>query len=554
VEILQATPSHASSKGSGQAEPGAAEPGVAEPGVAEPGLAEHGVAEHSARGHSASGHSASGHSVVEAGPSEHSEAEAGSACRPCRSGRGAGRGAKRSSALLLAVPLAAALAVASAPPAAASVVPNGRAMTANVAAPPRVAASTEVASTEVASTEVASTEVGSTEVASTEVGSAVAASNCHLPVASDPYDGFKVGVPGGWDVSSLQGLIGVTANAAGTEGALLYPALLTSGVTTHSLLSSFLGYEDKTLGKQGASLTYSEHPGAQPAASLEIRAGGTVLAGRAGVLVLPLRTQVTDKLGVAYAYWAPQAQLAAAAPTLSEIASCYQPEQADLFQLFRNVGAFTFTMPPGWRVSSLNQNFIQLNGFGTGAGVTYELWGPFEQGVNATQPITSVGSAISYMFNLYGIKVNQVLSSYVLPGQATEYMEFVGTLNGKAIHGIVNMVASIDGPSAAGVIRLGLATPALWNSVNGGLVQMMGSIQHNFSGDLQQIAQLNRQWQDFSGQVSDFDDILNNQQLVQDPTNGNLYEAPYSAWDQEGPNGPGYYLANGQQLNPVQRP
>ena len=514
MEILQATPSHASSKGSGQAEPG---------------VAEHGVAEHSARGHSASGHSASGHSVVEAGPSEHSEAEAGSACRPCRSGRGAGRGAKRSSALLLAVPLAAALAVASAPPAAASVVPNGRAMTANVAAPPRVAASTEVAS-------------------------AVAASSCHLPVASDPYDGFKVGVPGGWDVSSLQGLIGVTANAAGTEGALLYPALLTSGVTTHSLLSSFLGYEDKTLGKQGASLTYSEHPGAQPAASLEIRAGGTVLAGRAGVLVLPLRTQVTDKLGVAYAYWAPQAQLAAAAPTLSEIASCYQPEQADLFQLFRNVGAFTFTMPPGWRVSSLNQNFIQLNGFGTGAGVTYELWGPFEQGVNATEPITSVGSAISYMFNLYGIKVNQVLSSYVLPGQATEYMEFVGTLNGKAIHGIVNMVASIDGPSAAGVIRLGLATPALWNSVNGGLVQMMGSIQHNFSGDLQQIAQLNRQWQDFSGQVSDFDDILNNQQLVQDPTNGNLYEAPYSAWDQEGPNGPGYYLANGQQLNPVQRP
>jgi hypothetical protein len=381
---------------------------------------------------------------------------------------------------------------------------------------------------------------------------AVASSNCRLPVDTDLYDGFKVGVPSGWDVSSLQGLIGVTANTAGTEGALLYPALLTSGVTTQSLLSSFLGYEAKSLGKDGASLSYSERPG--PTATFLVHEGGTVLAGRAGVLVLPLRTEVTNRLGVAFAYWAPEAQLSAAAPTLADIASCYQPERAELFQLFRNVGAFTFTMPPGWRVSNLNQDYIQLNGFGTGAGVVYELWGPFEQGVNVNQPITSPGSAINYMFNLYGIKITQVLASYVLPAQGTEYMEFVGTHDGAAVHGFVNMVASIDGPTAAGVIRLGLASPALWNSVNGGLLQMMGSIQHNFSGDLQQIAQLNRQWQDFSGQVADFDDILNSQQLVQDPTNGNLYEAPYSAWDQDGPNGPGYYLANGQQLNPVQRP
>jgi hypothetical protein len=59
------------------------------------------------------------------------------------------------------------------------------------------------------------------------------------------------------------------------------------------------------------------------------------------------------------------------------------------------------------------------------------------------------------------------------------------------------MVANINGPSASGVIRLGLATPALWDSVNGGLLQMMGSVQHNFSGDLQQIAQINA-----SGKIS----------------------------------------------------
>jgi hypothetical protein len=31
------------------------------------------------------------------------------------------------------------------------------------------------------------------------------------------------------------------------------------------------------------------------------------------------------------------------------------------------------------------------------------------------------------------------------------------------------------------------------------------------------------------------------------------YEAPYGAWDQNGPRGPGYYLPNGDQLNPVSR-
>jgi hypothetical protein len=91
------------------------------------------------------------------------------------------------------------------------------------------------------------------------------------------------------------------------------------------------------------------------------------------------------------------------------------------------------------------------------------------------------------MFNLDGIKITQVLAGYALPKQpqptggfvATGYMEFLGTINGKATHGFVNMVTSIDGSSASGVIRLGLASPALWNPVNGGQqlsrTQLMGA-------------------------------------------------------------------------------
>ena len=85
------------------------------------------------------------------------------------------------------------------------------------------------------------------------------------------------------------------------------------------------------------------------------------------------------------------------------------------------------------------------------------------------------------------------------------------------------------------------------------MVQIAGSIQHDFTQDLQELQRVNQQWQDFSGQVADFDDTLNQQQLVRDPTTGIYYEAPYSSYDPNGPGGPGYYLPNGDSLQPVTR-
>jgi hypothetical protein len=134
------------------------------------------------------------------------------------------------------------------------------------------------------------------------------------------------------------------------------------------------------------------------------------------------------------------------------------------------------------------------------------------------------------------------------------YEEFTGTLNGTAEHGLIYALTNTGGGVTSAVVRLGLATSDEWNSLNGSLLQMMGAIQHNFTQDLQQLQQINQQWQDFSGQVENFDDTLNSQQLVQDPTSSTYYEAPYSSYETEGPDGPGYYLDNGQRLNQVQRP
>ena len=62
---------------------------------------------------------------------------------------------------------------------------------------------------------------------------------------------------------------------------------------------------------------------------------------------------------------------------------------------------------------------------------------------------------------------------------------------------------------------------------------------------------MNQQWQAESSQEANFDDIINGQQLVEDPATGTFYEAPYSSYSSDGPSGPGYYLPNGDSLNPV---
>ena len=121
------------------------------------------------------------------------------------------------------------------------------------------------------------------------------------------------------------------------------------------------------------------------------------------------------------------------------------------------------------------------------------------------------------------------------------------------MRGLAYSYVVLSGGLATGFIRMLLSPTADWNSLNPSMLQIAGSIQHNFSQDLANLQQLNRQWQDFSGQVADFDDTLNSQQLVQDHNTGIYYEAPYEVWDPNNPRGPGYYLPNGDQLNPVSR-
>jgi hypothetical protein len=380
---------------------------------------------------------------------------------------------------------------------------------------------------------------------------------CSLPLVHDVYDGFHVGVPGGWDLSTLGGQVAIGPSPSSPEGVLLYAALLTRGATPAAVFSAFMRYEQGLVRGSGSVFNYQVQAssGGLPTASVQAEVRGVKLAGEASVRALSLPTQLASGEALVTFAYGLRAQFPSEAPTLDAVGRCYGPERATPFELFHQppVAPFSFIEPPGWHIGAEGQDDLSLDDAANTASATFDLWGPYVQGVNVSQPVSTPSQAITYWFGKLGFQAPQVLSVTDL-GPSQEYMEFTATLNAKPVHGLIYMETSTDGGSTAGVFRLALADSPLWDSLNGALIEMAGSIQHDFTQDLEEIQAVNRQWQDFAGQVANFDDTLNNQQLVQDPSTGQLYEAPYASYLPDGPQGPGYYLPDGQKLNPVERP
>ena len=119
-----------------------------------------------------------------------------------------------------------------------------------------------------------------------------------MPLTHDSYQGFHVGVPPGWDLSTLDGTVSVAKNTSGTEAALIYPAALTSGLTPSSFFASYMRYQQQLVAKSGASLTFQMQPdvGGLPRASVRVESKRLNVVGEASVAVLPLHTQFSSCL------------------------------------------------------------------------------------------------------------------------------------------------------------------------------------------------------------------------------------------------------------------
>src|ERR1035437_9255185 len=133
--------------------------------------------------------------------------------------------------------------------------------------------------------------------------------SCSLPLTHDVYEGFHIGVPAGWGLSSFNDTIAVSKDTSGAEMAVVYPALVTKGLTPASFYTSYSHTLRQTAARLGNSLSFrlTSKAGQLPQAIITGRAGHTVVQGRAVVSLLPDRTAVSTSQVIFSAYWAPTA-------------------------------------------------------------------------------------------------------------------------------------------------------------------------------------------------------------------------------------------------------
>jgi hypothetical protein len=387
---------------------------------------------------------------------------------------------------------------------------------------------------------------------------AAADAGCTIPLTHDALDGFHIGVPSGWDLFTYNSTIVVSKDPSqNVEETNVTPVLMTPGLTPSSVFSSSLGELQKQLAALGGTMTdtITSTGNQPPAASITIKAGQVSLAGEARLAILPQATAHGSSVAALVASWAPEADFAAERATLSGIGACYGPEPGTLYQVVRDQ-VFTYAIPVGWTVKNEQQDSIEIDD-GNDAWVSYLLAVlPPGSGVNSAQ------SMLTYVFVHDGIHIDKQLSSLQSPDQQLPnggtqgvlQVEFLGSWNGKAIHGSVKVVSATGvGNTPSGVIRIGASTPEMWNALNGGLTHIRESIQHDISQDLKQWERLRQQAQSFDQQVQGFDYALNGVDLVHDEATGATFEAPYSAYSATGPDGPGYYDKAGNRLQ-IQTP
>jgi hypothetical protein len=383
---------------------------------------------------------------------------------------------------------------------------------------------------------------------------AIAASGCGDPVVDDSYDGFQIGVPTGWNLLTLGDLLEVSKNVPSVEAAIVYPAVLTSGLTAAHFFNVALGElrQDAAANGDAVSFHVTSTANGLPQASLQGRAGQVVTAGHASVSILSDATAHGSKVAVFSAYWAPPAELRTDQAALAAVGACYLPRRAVLFRVVQDP-SFTYSIPPGWTVASEGQDTLTISQ-GTTAGASYLL--------TFVPPSTGVDSAptlLAYVFKTLGIDITKPLVTVKFPSEVDsvgalegfEYVEFTGIFESVPVHGLVSALSVSGSVGTSGVLRYALGQASAWNTDNGALRRIVGGIQHNFTEDLQQWEQLDQQWQSFGEQEQSFDNIINGVDLVEDPSTGQVFEAPYDAYSTSGPDGPGYYDSSGQKLTEV---
>src|SRR5207244_8063622 len=141
---------------------------------------------------------------------------------------------------------------------------------------------------------------------------AAGAGACTLPLTQDPYDGFHIGVPVGWNLFTRGGTIVVSKDPTGTEEATVTPVLITNGLTPTAAFSSSMSALQKDIAASGGTMTDTvTSSGDQlPAASLSLESGQVSMVGQARVVLLPELTAHGSSVVALLSGWSPASSFA----------------------------------------------------------------------------------------------------------------------------------------------------------------------------------------------------------------------------------------------------
>lgn len=378
------------------------------------------------------------------------------------------------------------------------------------------------------------------------------AASCTLPVFTDEYIGFSVGVPAGWKIRYLQGVISVTGDAKGQSSAFAYPVRPATGTSPDTIVSGFISALNTALTPSGGSLSAS-------GSKLTGVIAGTPVEGE-------VKTRTVGPDLVIYGGYGPS--WGSQRATSLAVGECYQRKAAKSLQTITktastpSLGSLTmrFALPDGWQITGMTPQGIDLN-------LDADTWVGYSY-LKVGSGSTTAEGVLQLLTNAIGLTGQRILATQDLGLAAedqftrwtTKVFELTGTVKGQQVHQVVTVItgnATAYGYTAGYTVLLSVrqTREADWEKLNAITSIVHESMVVTSVTEGSGLLMPRNNPLDNSAVISSYqyksavDAKLSRQREetilaftnTKSPSTGDTYRTPNNAYNPTGPNGPGLY-------------
>ena len=399
-------------------------------------------------------------------------------------------------------------------------------------------------------------------------------------VHTDPYSGFSILQPPGWDIRTSDGIITVTQDAQQLVGVLVLPARVNESLPPQAWLTRFGTAIGGALQRDGGSFALGEArvQGQTAGATVKGSTGGVEMLGVLNVSCEP--GFVTMRL-----IFAPESRFKQVSGTLVAVAKSFRRSttvnvgrgvtasgQGDALQstaLSLQQGQwFRVAAPTGWRMEAENGCGFDIMAPDQSAHVNY--------GFVLNTPGLLTPQAILQQFLPVAIQNAQVLKTepVTLQGWNAMSVEVTGLdiALKRPVHAVITAATADYYGNTHYQVAIRASIPERWEMMKGLLAEVQGSIvNYNGNGPANQGLLLPRNnpcdsssiissglYRDrvTSGSGQAWSHAMLGTERVYSPTLRQEYTVSQNAWWGTGPQGPGYYrtIPNGVEKLDVVKP